>query len=147
MPDEAMTGTVKWFDNAKGFGFIAPDGSENDIFVHYSDILQEGFKTLHEGERVSFTPYSTPKGLQAGQVRKTEVQTESLNPDGSPGELEASPPPTSEPYPEMSAGEMEGASLTASAANPNEMEEPPASAAPYTDPDQEESDRPSLQGF
>jgi CspA family cold shock protein len=62
------TGTVKWFNEAKGFGFIAPaDGSE-DVFVHFSVIEGGGFKTLVEGQSVSFTVERGPKGLQAGKV-------------------------------------------------------------------------------
>lgn len=145
MPDEELTGTVKWFDNAKGFGFIAPDGAEKDIFVHYSDILQEGFKTLHEGERVSFIPFMTPKGPQAGQVRKIEVQMESPDLNGPPGEREAPPPLTAEPYRGVSEGEVEGLSMAASgsAASPDDREEPQPSADSYPD----EPEEPSFQGF
>ena len=49
------TGKVKWFDPAKGFGFIRPDGGEQDVFVHINDIQRAGLSTLNEGERVSFT--------------------------------------------------------------------------------------------
>jgi len=65
-----MCGNVKWFNNEKGYGFI--DYSQNeDIFVHYSAIKQDGYKTLSEGQRVEFDLIETPKGLQAVNVRPT----------------------------------------------------------------------------
>ena len=68
---ERCIGTVKWFNNAKGFGFITtPDRSE-DIFVHFRAIEGDGFKSLAEGEEVEFELVEGPKGLQAEAVKKT----------------------------------------------------------------------------
>ncbi len=62
-------GTVKWFNEAKGFGFISQEGGEA-VFVHFSAIQADGFKTLAEGEAVEFDVTRGPKGLQASNVRK-----------------------------------------------------------------------------
>ncbi|MBZ0071443.1 MAG: cold-shock protein [Thiohalobacteraceae bacterium] len=62
------TGTVKWFNETKGFGFIAPSDGGADVFVHFSAIEGSGFKTLAEGQAVSFEVEKGPKGLQATHV-------------------------------------------------------------------------------
>ena len=63
-------GKVKWFNESKGYGFIQQEENERDIFVHYSDIEGEGFRTLNEGDSVEFEPVEGPKGLQAKNVQK-----------------------------------------------------------------------------
>jgi len=63
------TGVVKWFNDNKGFGFIAPDEGGDDVFVHHSVIYMTGFKTLKEGQRVSFQTTRGQRGLQAIEVK------------------------------------------------------------------------------
>lgn len=67
---ERVNGTVKWFNNAKGFGFITGDGFDGDVFVHFRSIKGDGFRSLNEGEDVEFTLTEGPKGLQAEDVAK-----------------------------------------------------------------------------
>jgi CspA family cold shock protein len=64
-----QTGTVKWFNDSKGFGFIAPDAGGDDLFAHFKDIQSEGFKSLAENQRVSFERASSPKGDKASNIR------------------------------------------------------------------------------
>ena len=62
------TGTVKWFNESKGFGFLSQDNGGDDVFVHFSAIQDDGFKTLNEGQKVTFEVEQGPKGPQATQV-------------------------------------------------------------------------------
>jgi CspA family cold shock protein len=63
-------GTVKWFSDSKGFGFITREEGENDVFVHHTAIRMDGFRTLREGDRVEFEIVEGPKGPQASNVLK-----------------------------------------------------------------------------
>jgi CspA family cold shock protein len=71
---EMAVGTVKWFNDAKGFGFITPDGEGTDVFVHFSAIRAQGFRSLKEGQRVRFEIVQGPKGMQASEVMPEEAQ-------------------------------------------------------------------------
>ena len=62
---DKLTGTVKWFNDAKGFGFVTPDNGGEDLFAHFSSIQMNGFKTLKEGQKVAFEIAQGPKGQQA----------------------------------------------------------------------------------
>jgi CspA family cold shock protein len=64
-----QTGTVKWFNDSKGFGFITPDGGGEDLFAHFSEIKTSGFKSLKENQRVSFEVTTGPKGKQAANIQ------------------------------------------------------------------------------
>lgn len=63
------TGTVKWFNDAKGFGFISPEDGSADVFAHFSAIASDGFRSLTEGQRVTFDTQSGPKGPQAANIK------------------------------------------------------------------------------
>ncbi|MCA1938839.1 MAG: cold-shock protein [Dechloromonas sp.] len=63
------TGSVKWFNDSKGFGFITPEGGGEDLFAHFSAVQSNGFKTLAEGQRVSFDITNGPKGKQASNIQ------------------------------------------------------------------------------
>lgn len=70
------TGMVKWFNNAKGYGFILSDEGGGDIFAHYSSIDMDGYKTLKAGQTVSFDTEQGPKGLHATKIQAVEKQAE-----------------------------------------------------------------------
>jgi len=80
-----VLGSVKWFDNRKGFGFLRTPGCDEDIFIHYSNIVEDGFKCLHDGDPVEFELVQGDKGFHALNVRKTEsVPTPEGPADGHP---------------------------------------------------------------
>lgn len=64
-----ITGVVKWFNNAKGYGFVTPDEGEQDVFVHFSAISMDGYKSLKEGQKVQFDISQGPKGLHAANLQ------------------------------------------------------------------------------
>jgi CspA family cold shock protein len=68
-----VSGLVKWFNDAKGYGFIQQDGDDRDVFVHYTSIQGDGFKTLAEGQKVDFELIDGPKGPQATNVSKANA--------------------------------------------------------------------------
>ena len=84
-------GKVKWFNNAKGYGFILPESGEGDLFVHYSSIHMEGYKTLKAGQEVEFDTVAGPKGQHAINIRRLAVDDE----DDAPPPAE--PPPEATP--------------------------------------------------
>lgn len=67
-----MQGTVKWFNDSKGYGFLTPDDGSPDVFAHFSEIQLDGFKTLTEGQKVEFDVTQGPKGPKAENVRRPE---------------------------------------------------------------------------
>jgi len=69
--EQMATGTVKWFNDAKGYGFITPDDGSEDLFAHFSAINMSGFKTLKEGQKVSFDVVQGQKGKQASNIQKS----------------------------------------------------------------------------
>ena len=79
------SGTVKWFNDAKGFGFIQPDGGGPDAFAHFSAIQMEGYKSLKEGTRVSFELTDGAKGLMAANIRSEGAAAAELTPDVASG--------------------------------------------------------------
>ncbi len=83
------TGTVKWFNDAKGFGFIEPDGGGSDVFAHFSAIAMEGFKTLKQGSRVTFEVVEGPKGQLAQNI---QAEASLARPEQEAGQPAERPP-------------------------------------------------------
>ncbi|MBX3601202.1 MAG: cold-shock protein [Rubrivivax sp.] len=83
-------GTVKWFNDAKGFGFIEPEGGGADVFAHFSAVQMEGFRTLKQGSRVSFDLVQGPKGDLAQNIRPVGADAEA----GEAGALSTAPAPS-----------------------------------------------------
>ena len=90
------TGQVKWFNNAKGFGFILPDDGGDDLFAHYSSIGMEGYKTLKAGQLVSFDTVQGPKGLHAANIQSIPEQPEEKVDDVKEAEEQAAASPIGE---------------------------------------------------
>ena len=86
-------GLVKWFNNAKGYGFIFPDDNSGDIFAHHSAICMDGYKTLKAGQKVQFTTEVGPKGLHAMEIRA--IEEDSVQPINEQT-TKVAPPPRSE---------------------------------------------------
>ena len=83
------TGQVKWFNNAKGFGFILPDDGGDDLFAHYSAITMEGYKTLKAGQAVSFDVIEGPKGLHAANIVPVNTGGDKKEAAKTPGKASA----------------------------------------------------------
>lgn len=75
-----LSGKVKWFNNAKGYGFIVADGGDEDLFAHYSAIQMEGYRTLKAGQAVMFDILQGPKGLHATNIRSLQTTAETAAP-------------------------------------------------------------------
>ena len=83
-----LRGSVKWFSNRKGYGFITPEDGSKDVFVHHSGIQGEGYKSLEEGQEVDFEIAQGPKGEQAMNVLKRGIPVPKPEPEPAPSEAE-----------------------------------------------------------
>lgn len=84
-------GTVKWFNNAKGYGFILPEGGGEDLFVHYSAIQMDGFRTLRAGQSVAYEPQAGDKGHQAVNVVPDELRSNQASERADDGQARQPP--------------------------------------------------------
>lgn len=84
-----LSGKVKWFNNAKGYGFIVADGGDEDLFAHYSAIQMEGYRTLKAGQAVKFEILQGPKGLHAVNIQSLQATTEAEAPVAKSTAIEA----------------------------------------------------------
>lgn len=105
------TGQVKWFNNAKGFGFILPDEGGDDLFAHYSAIGMEGYKTLKAGQMVSFETIDGPKGLHAANIQPLS------EPSAAPVQAEAESQDNDESAADVDSDEVEVVAEEISAVN------------------------------
>ncbi|MEH6499118.1 MAG: cold shock domain-containing protein CspD [Pseudoalteromonas distincta] len=83
-----QNGKVKWFNNAKGYGFVVAEGRDEDLFAHYSAIQMDGYRTLKAGQPVKFDIIQGPKGLHAVNIQSAEQAVDTSQPDVHIGEIE-----------------------------------------------------------
>lgn len=83
-----QNGKVKWFNNAKGYGFVVAEGKDEDLFAHYSAIQMDGYRTLKAGQPVKFDIIQGPKGLHAVNIQSAEQAVDTSQPDVHIGEIE-----------------------------------------------------------
>jgi CspA family cold shock protein len=96
MEGDRKSGTVKWFSRVKGYGFLAPDDDEKEIFVHFTGIEGEGYRNLEKGQRVSFVVEDTEKGPQAVAVRDQGIEATSWTAEPTDAGMEEGPEDGSE---------------------------------------------------